>query len=45
MRKILDIEYFINVKIFQKNNFILFRGDSKTVILLWRYKKYRFINI
>ena len=52
MRKIiLKMEYFINsmiyhmLKFYQRNNFILFRDDPKTFILLLRYKKYRFINI
>ena len=52
MRKtILEMEYFYkkydlsNVKNFQKNSFIFSRDGLKTFILLWRDKKYRFINI
>ena len=30
---------------FEKNSFILSGDDSKAFILLWRYKKYKFINI
>ena len=52
MRKIiLEMEYFIKsmiyqmLKYFKKNSFRLSRDDPKTFILLWRYKKYRFINI
>ena len=48
MRKIiLEMEYFITSMIYQMLKFFKkkSRDDPKTFILLWRYKKYRFINI
>ena len=52
MRKIiLEMEYLIKSMIYQmlkflkKNSFSLSRDDPKTFILLWRYKKCRFIKL